>query len=204
MGALMIGGICVGSTDEAEIDSTGRRMPPKQTRLHASASDMAMDARPSRFDPAALMQRDSSDSGRNFANAWNAFKRRGVKRSHTYDEAPKLDTLREHHRKMGESHNSLGELLKGERLDAKAARGLAQDIAEGAGRIYESLGGSAGEDTTEAERDRVHEEARDGVPARSTSALPGRSNPDHRRDFNSIKQGGADSAFFDSGSLFQR
>ena len=144
-------------------------------------------------------------------------------RRHTFDEgAPNLSDLREAHGSLKEACDSLGEMLQAKKFSFAGARDHCKSAMDHAGKIHELLGGEdpgsdidlvdpvAAANATEEKRDRLAEEARDGVgetPARSVVNLKeiNGGEVDHRKDFNSIKQGGADAAMgYDYEALLQR
>lgn len=156
------------------------------------------------------------------------------------DDGPSMSELRAAHGKLREACDSLGKLFGGDTFPFAEAREHCKAAADHAGTIHDLLsGGGEGEDElSEAERDRLAEEARDDageapesrkgtggevLPPRALLSGNGRSadigmsraestvslrnvrdGGDHRKDFNSIKQGGADSAHgFDYNALLQ-
>jgi len=171
------------------------------------------------FDSNALFQRDPLDNeradGKAFAATVEALKRPGAAlrgtsrvasrtatRRHAFDEGgPKMSELRELHGNLRAACDSLGELFQEKKFAFSKAREHAADAIEHADNIRQLLGGGGEDEATEAERD---QDAATTIPTAAAKARDG--SPDHRDDFNSIKQGAADSALtdFDAETLFQR
>jgi hypothetical protein len=146
-----------------------------------------------------------------------------TRRRHAFDEGgPKLSDLREAHGNLKEACDSLGEMLENKQFSFAGARDHCKSAMDCARAIHDLLGGGedfgndldtnradpvAAANASEEKRDRLAEEARGGVggpPARNLLKNVCAS-PDRRKDFNSIAQGGADSAMgFDYNALLQR
>jgi hypothetical protein len=209
------------ATEEAIIERAIRNVRRSAARQSTSRGN-TMRSSANRPNMDSLFQRDgdSRDRGPDFAQSWESrFARsqppRKVRKAHAFDTAEPdrdealkhLDRIRNHvSARAGSAEydskyvaDCMMALVKALNLDDEGTEKDAEDDHPDEIPDASSHGGPVRVD---------RRAAKDGVgetPARPVAELSGKRDPDHRKDFNDIKQGGADdAALFDPQALFQR
>ena len=153
------------------------------------------------FNVDALLQRDPTEHT-------SAPSRRRPARAHALDAEPDHDAALEH-LKRATNHISAVRSSSSD-FDRERFSGYLRSALEamGAGAEDDTQNPLIDNDSTAEERHRAAtgEDDVGEVPARSAVTLTGeRPTPDHRRDFNSMRQRGADKALaFDAETLLQK
>jgi hypothetical protein len=187
------------------------------SKRHAQDCRSTKDTHMPRFNASALFQHDpdSRDLGPTFAHAWESrHSRRQAPRKasrHAFDAEAATEAAIKH---LEDAKTHLEVVAAGRReFDAKHfERMLRQSMQAMAGAEEENAEDDDPDHVTDPTihggppNVRAKDGGKDGVgEVPPESVVRPSSRPiDHRKDFNDIKQGGADSALFDPQALFQR
>jgi hypothetical protein len=171
------------------------------SKRHAHDSITLQDTNMPRFNADALFQRDSDsrDHGPEFARAWESRHTPRVSprktSRHAFDAEAATEAALKH---LEDAKTHIEAVATGNReFNSKHfERMLRQSL--------EAMAGAEEEDAEDDDPDHVTNPSDHGGPPNVRAKDDG-ENPDHRKDFNDIKQGGADdAALFDANALFQR
>lgn len=190
--------------DEATIDRmVARAMRATLTtgnRRSTSTKETKMRTSSRRFDVDKLLQRspDDRDLGPAFAAAWAA---RNTPPGSRKPRAHALDAELDHAKALKELEGAKDHI---EAVQTGYREYDPKHFARFLRNAWIAMGAEGPEGDEEREDDAEYDASGMPVPTDRAKA-GGDSDPDHRKDFNSLKQGGAhDSAHFDPTALFQR
>lgn len=199
------------ATENAIIKRAIRTARRQSAATRKSRKVTSMTRPSSNFDADALLQRDpdSRDRGPDFSRAWASRNQRRVSpRSHALDAEPDHETAL---KQLEYAQNHVSAVRAGSAdFDRERFTGYLRNALEAMQSGAED--GDDPETEYNSEGMEIRGNARAGgeddigeTPARAV-VRSGSRELDHRKDFNSIKQGGADSALteFNADSLFQR